>query len=322
MEDELNSLREKMEALMREKHNYEVYIDSLRVEKDEMLRSHTIETGELRKQIGVLRDHVQHYENNAVPATVSGANAFSGAFDGMEGMTMGNGWDNNDMVNDYPAAPETIKQEMSLVSAVKPDDEKTASQGGLLFMLFLVGAFVMSSRSTPAIPRVSEDVRAASATLLNNVLKDAGVNAHASGVQAMAPQPSAGAWMDAVHMNDMGVDHVTPSMLTELGDSLTQPTEEQTHDQIFSISAAQYNGVSDQDFLQNAPERTTSQGRRNLAEALAAMRTATKQTGAADVYTRSLLWDQVPSDVVRNFAKMFAECNNSAQNGQQCSEGS
>jgi hypothetical protein len=141
-------------------------------------------------------------------------------------------------------------------------------------------------------------------------------------VQAMAPQPSAGAWMDAVHMNDMGVDHVTPSMLTELGDSLTQPTEEQTHDQIFSISAAQYNGVSDQDFLQNAPERTTSQGRRNLAEALAAMRTATKQTGAADVYTRSLLWDQVPSDVVRNFAKMFAECNNSAQNGQQCSEGS
>jgi hypothetical protein len=100
---------------------------------------------------------------------------------------------------------------------------------------------------------------------------------------------------------------------------LTQPTEEQTNDQIFSLSAAQYNGVSNQDFLQNPPERSISQGRKNLADALASMRAANKQTSAAEVYTRSLLWDQIPSEVVRDFAKMFAECNN-AQNEQQCNE--
>ncbi|KAF5226960.1 hypothetical protein FOXYS1_16166 [Fusarium oxysporum] len=118
----------------------------------------------------------------------------------------------------------------------------------------------------------------------------------------------------------MAMDGVAPSMLGELGDQLTQPTQEQTNEQIFSLSAAQYNGVNSQDFLQNAPERSSpSQGRRNLAEALATMRIPNKQNDAAEVYTRSLLWDQIPNDVVRNFAKMVSECN-SAQNEQQCNE--
>jgi hypothetical protein len=42
------------------------------------------------------------------------------------------------------------------------------------------------------------------------------------------------------------------------------------------------------------------------------MRSSTKQQSAAEVYTRSLLWDQIPSDVVRTFARMVAESNNAA----------
>jgi hypothetical protein len=321
LEDEIGSLKSKMEQLMIEKQTCVEYIERMTMEKDEMIRAHTIETGELRKRLGVLTEHVQRYENNPAPATISGASAFSGGFGNMDAMPMGDVWDDSGLVNEYATEQEPPKQQqMSLVPA-KSEDEKGAAQGGLLFMLFLVGAFVMSSRSTPAIPRVSEDVRAASATLLNNVLKDAGVNAHGTGVQALAPQPSASAWMDrsGMHMNDMNVDHVAPSMLTELGNSLTRPSEEQTHEQIFSLSAAQYNGISDQDFLQSAPGRSTSQGRKNLGEALAAMRATNKQNGAADVYTRSLLWDQVPTEVVRNLAKMFADCN-TAQNEQQCND--
>jgi hypothetical protein len=45
------------------------------------------------------------------------------------------------------------------------------------------------------------------------------------------------------------------------------------------------------------------------------MRSSAKQSSAAEVYTRSLLWDQIPSDVVRTFAKMVAECNNAAAAG-------
>ncbi|KAK7425625.1 hypothetical protein QQZ08_007841 [Neonectria magnoliae] len=324
MEEEMAELRAKLEQVLIEKQSYTNYIENLNIEKEEMIRSHTIETGELRKKVGVLTDHVQRLESNAVPSANPGSNAFPGAYDEMDTMGMGGAWDTSNFLNEYPVEPE-VKQEMAMVPTKKTenayavDSEKPAAQGGLLFMLFLVGAFVLSSRSTPAIPRVSEDVRAASATLLDNVLKEAGVNSQSTMMQAAPPQSSGAAhWGNP--MNDIAMEGVAPSMLSDLGDALTRPTREQTNEQIFSLSAAQYNGVSSQEFLQNAPERsTTSQGRRNLADALAAMRTTDKQNPAAEVYTRSLLWDQIPNDVVRKFAKMVADCN-SAQNGQQCNE--
>lgn len=325
MEEELNELRAKMEHLMMEKQSYADYAETLNLEKEEMIRAHTIETGDLRKKVGVLTEHVQRLESNA--AAVPGSNGFN-SYDEMEGMGMPGAWDTSSFLHDFPVENE-IKQEMAMVPAKKPegnpfgsDSEKPAQQGGLLFMLFLVGAFVLSSRSTPSIPRVSEDVRAASATLLDNVLKDAGINAQSASMQAAGPQPSVSAnWANpsSMAMDSMAIDGGAPSMLAELGDSLTQPSQEQTNEQIFSLSAAQYNGVTSQDFLQSPPERTTSQGRRNLADALAAMRTPNKQNGAAEVYTRSLLWDQIPGDVVRKFAKMVSECN-SAQTEQQCNE--
>ena len=39
------------------------------------------------------------------------------------------------------------------------------------------------------------------------------------------------------------------------------------------------------------------------------MRSDSSKGSASEVYTRSLLWDQIPSDVVRSFAKMVVECN-------------
>lgn len=325
MEDEMAQLRHKLEQFAMEKQNYVTYIDGLNMEKEDMIRAHTIETGELRKKVGVLSEHVQRLESN-ITAPSADPTAFTNGFDDMDGMGMNGAWDASNFLNDFPVEAE-IKQELVPVPAKKNDvfasDGDKPAQGGLLFMLFLVGAFVLSSRSTPSIPRVSEDVRAASATLLDNVLKDAGINSQSTSLQGAAPQPSGAVnWANnaAMPLNDMSMDGVAPSMLTQLGDSLTQPTQEQTNDQIFSLSAAQYNGVSSQDYLHNAPERASpSLGRRNLADALAAMRTTDKQNGAAEVYTRSLLWDQIPSDVVRNFAKMVTECSN-AQNEQQCNE--
>lgn len=318
-----------MQKLALDKQNCEAYIHDLERKQEEMIGRHTIETGELRKKISVLTNEVQSM--GRAPTTASG---FPGAFSEMEGITMDCSWDNMPMFGDFPmeqAAPE-VKQEMQIVPAAKKpevvalpttttDSEKPAQQGGLLFMLFLVGAFVLSSRSsTPSIPRVSEDVRAASATLLENVLKDAGVSQVASSLQAaLPPQPSGTTWapqapQPSLSMAAPMVDNVAPSVLGDMADVLTQPTEQQTNEQIFSLSAAQYNDLTSQDFLQSAQsaERSTSQGRRNLAEAMATMRSSTKQSSAAEVYTRSLLWDQIPRDVVRTFARMVAESNNAA----------
>ncbi|CAM1506926.1 Fc.00g065670.m01.CDS01 [Cosmosporella sp. VM-42] len=324
MEEEMNELRLKVEQLMMEKQSYSDYIETINLEKEEMIRSHTLETGELRKKVGVLTDHVQRLESNSMPSAVAGNSGFNNAYDDINDMAMGGAWDTSSFLNDYPK-PE-VKQEMAIVPAKKvennPFSGESEKPAGLLFMLFLVGAFVLSSRSTPNLPHVPEGIRSASATLLDNVLKDAGVNSQSTSMQGAAPQPSGTVnWANsgAMPMEGMTMDSVAPSMLAELGDALTQPTQEQSNEQIFSLSAAQYNGVNSQDFLQNTPERSTSQGRKNLAEALAAMRTPNGQNGAAKVYTRTLLWDQIPNDVVREFTKMVAACSD-AQNEQQCNE--
>ncbi|EON97761.1 putative bzip transcription factor protein [Phaeoacremonium minimum UCRPA7] len=316
MEEEMQELKAQMEQLLREKQQDFEVIQTLKFEKEEMMRTHTIESGELRKKIGVLTNHVQTLESAAMSTAPAVANTSSypnASFGDMDGLTMDGSWDNMGFLNDFPMEQD-VKAEMQMVPVKKPevqlpaDTEKPANQGGLLFMLFLVGAFVLSSRQ-PSIPRVSEDVRAGAATLLENVLKDAGVSQSASsGLDNVAAQPSSTGWAAAPvpSMQVMtGLNGVAPSMLGDLSDSLTQPTQEQTNEQLFSLTPAQYNGINSQDFLHNAPERTTSQGRRNLADALASMRSNNK----AQVYTRSLLWDQIPSDVVRSFAKMVAECN-------------
>lgn len=321
MESEIEQLRTQLGEMFREKQQSLQVIEHLKFEKEEMVRTHTIETGELRKKVSVLTNHVQSLENAAMSQSNGMSNqqfANGTHFGEMEGMTVDGPWDNMGLFGtEFPMEQSEVKQEMQLVStkkqevAIPADAEKPSTQGGLLFMLFLVGAFVLSSRQ-PSIPRVSEDVRAASATLLENVLKDAGVGSSAAGnLDGMASQPTGTSWASApaasVPVLGGGLDGMTPSMLGDLSDSLTQPTQEQQNEQLFGLTAAQYDGVQSQDFLQNAPaEKPSSQGRRNLAEALASMRSNSK----ADVYTRSLLWDQIPGDVVRNFAKMVAESNN------------
>ncbi|KAG5997533.1 hypothetical protein E4U54_002349 [Claviceps lovelessii] len=332
LEEELAALKDKFDMLMQEKNTMVSYIERITLEKEDMIRGHTIETGELRKKVNLLTDHVQQLDSRSMANPASGvAGDFTGNYDSMHGIGMSSAWDQSNFLNEYPSSQpqHQVRPQMSAMHTkksevlVSAENEKSTSQGGLLFMLFLVGAFVMSSRSMPAIPRVSEDLRTASATLLSTVLKDAGINPSAT-MQSIVPQPSGSNWghppvAAGAGVADMSIESGAPTMLEELGNSLTQPTQEQMNEHIFSLSTAQYDGVSNQEILQNAPPRSTSQGRKNLADALSAMRVASKQGGAAEVYTRSLLWEQIPNEVVRNFAKMVAECNN-AQSEQQCNE--
>jgi hypothetical protein len=294
----------------------------MQLEKEEMVRNHTIETGDLRKKVSVLTDHIQRLEVTPM-STMPSSTGFSADYSDIDSLTMDGAWDNISFLNDFNPPEAEVKVETSLVPIKKSensllgDSEKPAAQG-LLLMLLLFGAFVASKGSSPSIPQMSDDVRAASATLLEDIFKDAGVPQTASGIsEAVAPLPSGNSWSTTMmpSMGGSAMVGVTQSTLGDMADSLTQPTEEQNHEQLFSMSAAQYNGLTNQDYLQNAPQRSTSQGRRNLGETLAAMRSNSKKS-AAEVYTRSLLWDQVPSEVVRNFAKLVSDCN--AQN-KDCS---
>jgi hypothetical protein len=315
LEEDLAEAKLALDDMVRKEQQYQQYIDNMQMEKEEMVRVHTIETGDLRKKVSVLTDHINRIESTAMSAVPS-STGFNADYSDIDSLTMDSAWDNISFLNDFAPEPE-VKIENSLVPVKKPDmdAEKPAAQG-LLMLLLLFGAFVASKGSSPSIPQVPEDVRVASATLLEDIFKDAGVQQSASGVsEALAPMPSGSTW-SAAPMSSMGGHEmvgVTSSRLGDLADGLTQPTEEKNNEQLFGLSAAQYNGLTSQDFLQNTPQRSTSQGRRNLGETLAAMRSNSKKS-AAEVYTRSLLWDQVPSEVVRNFAKLVSECN--SRNGQ------
>jgi hypothetical protein len=321
MEEELNDMRQKMEALLRERQSYQECIETMRLEKEEMIRAHTLESAELRKKISVMGDHISRMENSPMNAMAS-ANDFHAGFDNMGGMAMAP-WDGVGYMGDFPIEPE-IKQEPPMAPSKKDhlalaSDDKSGTPTGMLFMLLLVGAFVMSTRSTPNLNQVPDEMREASATILDSVLKEAGVPSAHGAMDVMAPQPSGGSWNNmAMTGIQLSANGVGSSMLTDLADSLTQPTQDQMNTQAFSLSEAQYNGITNPDFLHASPERTTSQGRRNLAEALAAMRNGNGKQSAAEVYTRSLLWDQIPSDVVKNFAKMMAQCKNAQNDPQQC----
>lgn len=316
MEEEINALKTKVDQLLRERQSYQECIETMGLEKEEMIRAHTLETGELRKKVGVLTEHIRRTEgSDPLVAANTSSHDFHGGFEPMGGMDVANDWNNIGYINNFGVEQPVKHEEMEMLpgkkndSALVPEQEKSTAQGGLLFMLFLVGAFVMSNRSTPNLPQVSEDVREASANILENVLKDAGVSTTPTsmGVEAMPPQPSASTNWDNMGGVAFGDANMGPSMLGDLADSLTQPTQDQSNEQLFSITPAQFNGVNSQEFIQPLPERTTSQGRRNLANSLTAMR-ANRQS-AADVYTRSLLWDQIPSEVVRSFVKMVSDCN-------------
>lgn len=317
LEEDLADTKLALDDYVQKEQQYQRYIENMQMEKEEMIRVHTIETGDLRKKVSVLTEHIQRLEVSAPMTAAPTSNSFVNDYADIESLTMDGAWDNISFLDDFTNETE-VKVENSLVPAKKTENillsepEKPAAQG-LLLMLLLVGAFVASKGSSPAIPTMNDEIRAASTTLLQDIFKDAGVQQAGTSVsEAMAPLPSGSSW-SVTPMPSMGAADMvgmTQSTLGDLTDRLAQPTEEQNNEQLFSLTAAQYNDLTSQDFLQGTPKRSTSQGRRNLGETLAAMRNENKKESAAEVYTRSLLWDQVPSEVVRNFAKMVQESQN------------
>jgi hypothetical protein len=306
LEEELAEAKIVMDEWAIKEQQYQQYIENLQMEKEEMLRAHTLETGDLRKKVSVLTEHVQKMESAAM-APVPASTAFAGDYTDIDSLTMDGAWDSISFLNEFQ--PEEIKQEIPAAAAKKNDapvvsEEKPAAQG-LLCMLLMFGAYIASTGTSASIPQVSDDIRVASTTILDDMFKDAGVSQTASGVvQAMAPLPSGTAWSG--QMQPDSVSGFGASNLGSFADSLAQPTEQQKNEQLFGLSAAQYRGVSSPDYIRSAPAPSSSSSRRNLADSLAAMRSNSKQS-AAEVYTRSLLWDQVPRDVVRDFAKLVSD---------------
>lgn len=183
---------------------------------------------------------------------------------------------------------------------VKSEKPEQAAAPGVLLILLLCGALVASkTASISSLPPLPKGLQTASANVLQNIFNDAGVGD--TRVAPVAATQTSDAWAvaksDAPRM--IGLDS-SIDMLNSLGNG--KPTAEQQHAQFMELTPAEYNGVTSNDFLRE-PEPTVRQGRSRIEESLAALRSNSGgKPSAAEVYTRSLLWDRVDAEVVRQFA--------------------
>ena len=299
------------------------YVDNLLIEKDELVRCHTIETGDLRKRNTILSEQIQRIESTTM-STAPSSTGFSAEFSDFDHLTMDSSpWDNFSLANDFSIETDNSTGDSMMNDtkrskpAVKEDDKVAAS--GFLLMLLLCGAWVASrgpTASSTALPAMSDDMRAASATVLNHIYKDAGVQlteipCTTQQAKKVLPCNTGHSKARKTTLGAFEIASLSNAPLETLHHQLTAPSKAQLQDQAFSLSPIQYNELSsdggrDQ---QHAPKYHTH---RNIGDALAAIRGAQEGT-AADVYTRSILWDKVPKDVVRDFARKVAETTTEVQ---------
>lgn len=296
--------------------HYQQYIDSLIVEKEELVRRHTIETGELRKKNNLLLEQLQRFEGSVMSSAPSSA-GFSTDFSEFDHMTL-NTWENFSVANDFTIEAPHADRHMSTTPknepfAVHADGEKAVASGFLL-MLLLCGAWVASRSSnstmTP-IPAIPEDMRAASASVLDNLYKDSGIQLE--GVSPAGQSLSAATHLKSpTHRQRSNINIVDAGAMSHSGieilhHRLTAPSQHQLKEQVFSLTPDQYNELSTSEYYPQTPFGD-SRSTRDVGEALGATRDLREGT-VAETYTRSLLRDRVSTQVLKDFARMVAESN-------------
>lgn len=321
---EAEMLREKGEW-MSAQQQFHQYIDGMHMEKDEMIRAHTLETAELRKKNNILKETVEKLERQAKPVSLS--NDFSE----FENLTMDNGqWDDFDI----PLESESTQSSSSAL-VVSMNNEKapermaatTTSSSpssndhpfswNAFYMCLLFGAFIASNSASPSarsIPQLSEEYRAESANVLKAVLNSSppelaqpSSSSNAPGISSsaaanVAPLPTT---ISGAEMAQMTAG--ASSNLDGLHSSLAMPTKEQEQEQVFSLNADQYNSLTT--FDDTNVDYKSQQHPSNLQQALSNMRNNAAQRAPtrADVHSRSLMWDRVPEKVIRDFQRMVQE---------------
>lgn len=327
MSIERDTLSRDRQILVHRTHEADRIIESLEMEKRDMLMKHTEETSNLRKRIQVMADRLEAGPAPAMSAAPSstGFSEFNAEFD-----TLNIGphdWDN--LI--FPPDPNMVTDEFGFgqqsMIPMKQSLEKKASTNtivpaqtrkandnsteqpiasSLLFMLLLCGAFVASKPSTSStseLPKMPADVRAAAPTVLSNLLSDA--NPSVTHQQARAAMQ---ALQEPGPSNVPSVNNQNANKLDQLHHHMISPTKQQSDEAAFAMTQAQYAA-----FMDMGPAAESHRdpnhvhpARRSLAEALANEHIVSS-SNKADVYTRSLLFEQIPADVVRQFKEMVRD---------------
>lgn len=330
-------LREKAEWLTTQQQ-FSQWVEGLRMEKDELIRVHTLETAELRKKNNILRETMEKMEQQFKSMGHQQSNAFAtNGYGEFESLPMESSpWDELSLVNNISLEAEGLSASVvdantsnnnghdnmaALVSVKNEKAEKIFNNQNndypfswnAFYMCLLFGAFIASnsnSLSSPAaLPQLSDEYRAESANVLKAVLASAPADVTSSAIQqAHAPiQSGLPATISGAEMAHL-TGSAQASTLDELHNNLALPTKQQENEQVFALNPEQYNALTTfQEDDHNMDFGDKPSGPSNLQQALAAMR-GNNDGRTSEVYSRSLMWDRVPEKVVRDFQRMVRDC--------------
>ncbi|KAJ5475255.1 hypothetical protein N7539_008321 [Penicillium diatomitis] len=342
LEEIVSSLQKREADLLREKNEWmaqqqqiAAYLERVEMEKNELIRTHTVETTDLRKRNNCLREMVEKLERGGKGTMADQAQLHMQAtdFTGFDHFPMDSGhWgdfhmsngftmqdtvaasshghgQNDGRVDDPHSQLQTHNQ--SERSTDKPAAADYPFSWNAFYMCLLFGAFIASNANSNlgghSLPQLSEEYRAESANVLKAVLasnpSDLG---QGSIVTASGSAPRASMTVDMGQMGSGTSHHARPSTLEDLHASLVLPTAEQERAQVFALNPDQYNTMTTfQD------DGTSYKAQPSILQSrLAAMQqTATQHRMHAgeDVYSRSLMWDRVPQKVIQDFRRMVQE---------------
>ncbi|GAB7342594.1 hypothetical protein MBLNU457_g0767t1 [Dothideomycetes sp. NU457] len=295
-------------------------VEGMHLHRHEMITNHTRETSALRRQLQSLEQ-----KDDAVAPIMSAAPSSSGyneVTNNMDALSVnGQSWDR---FCHTPDQQEMHQQKPYTQHAASQDNQHNPSAAlveprwsgelpaasSVLFMLLLCGAFVASrSSSNSLLPRLPEEVKAASSTVLQSLLGDD--NAATMPCQAPTNQNTflpaepasslqATSWQARAGQTQRRPEHLPRSMTTPVA----------TNEPLFAVMPSEYNSMTGHISFGTSEEAANVPRtfQRNLAEALSTFHTENAAQGNhAEIYNRSLLWDQILTDVVNQFKSMIRE---------------
>jgi hypothetical protein len=329
-------LQHERDQWLHQHQQFDHYIRTLEFDRDEAIRTKTLETAELRKKNNILQGHLRDLErqlhstslHHPAPAIHSDFPSDFSSFDSL-GINDNSNWDDDfslinapDLAMD-PGEDRLHHPDLTRQSTPAPPQPKqdVPFSWNAFYMCLLFGAFIASTSNanttSTAIPALSDEYRAESANVLKAVLASSPDQSHTLIPQqshsAPAPhhQPTTITGSELAGLTSPPHQH-TP--LDRLHATLTHPTRQQTEEAAFSLSASAYAHLTNPDpFLSpehgDAIDADFEPKPSRLQLAYANMREGRADVeraveGGLGLSGRSLLWERVPPKVVRDFMRM------------------
>jgi hypothetical protein len=300
------------------------HVATLQQENKDLIDQHEHEIAELRLSVQALEERLEAGPAPSMSAVPS-STGFTELNESVAAMNFAisehpadQGWHEfiqvDDVADEYQDSsawqPQVARQRelepkasvATLVPNAQSKTDSTAAQpvaSSLLFMMLLCGALFASkpaSSQMPDMPAVPDMLRTAAGDILQ-VLLESDLSS------SNGPLGSAREMLSSDNMpaaQSLPVDEI-------YGDMTTTFDHHQDIEQTFGLGSMQYESLTNQDYAEEPSDYHVGRRSRNLAQALMELQRKHSLGSKADVFVRSLLWDQIPEHVVQEFKQMIRQ---------------